>query len=200
MATKLPEGLFGGEYDHINDAAAAAALVASFQPRVAKQEYMTVLVEDPKTKKIRRAAFATDGSATGSSYPLYRNKKGEYFLKDGSRVVGLLHTHPPAKPGDKYPVTSFSDTDVNTAIDGMVPSFVAGMPDRPPNQPTQSSVYHPRPSHRNSIQPGEQYLAQFPIDEWKMQIALRIRNSNISPDMKARLLESLIVPAPVTQR
>lgn len=197
---KPTEGLFGGEYDNIYDAAAAADLVASFQPRVADQEYMTAIVEDRNTKKIRRGAFETDGDRYGSSYPIYQNKNGEWFTADGNRILALSHSHPKTLPGDRYPVTHFSDTDVNTAIDGMIPSFVAGMPERPPFQATQSSVYKPRPSHKGSVRPGEPYLAQFPIDELKMQIALRIRNSKLSPDLKARLLQNLIAPASITQR
>lgn len=182
------KGLFGGEYDNIDDAAAGALLVNEYQPNARKQEYMTLLVRDPRTGKIRREAFQTQGNEVSSQWSGYPQ----------GQIVGIVHNHPAYREGKKYPGFFLSNQDLNTARQMQVPSYIAAM--QPPGHgPADTRTYNPPKGATSKLNveiPGEQFLAQYPIEEMKMIMAQRIRNSNMNPAMKTRLLERLLVPTP----
>lgn len=177
------KGLFGGHYDTPEDAAAAALLAIEYAPRAANQEYMTLLVEDPTTKRIRREAMQTQGSATKSEWSGYPQ----------GPIRGLVHNHPVPRQGARYRHTMFSQEDINSARLLQVPAYVAAMQEK---GAASNRLYQPTRNRALATQPieGEEFLAQYPIEELKMIIASRIRNSNMLPGTKARLLQSLIVP------
>lgn len=149
---------FGKGYDNIDDAAAAALMALAFQPRVQGQEYMTVLVKDPQTGLYRREAFQTQGNSHAS----------EWTGRPSGPLAGLVHSHPAPGVGDRYASTSFSAADVNTQRETQVPSYVAAMDFAPhgKSQTSQDRKYSST-SRAKAAGPsaGEEFLAQFPIEE-----------------------------------
>lgn len=151
---------FGKGYDNIDDAAAAALMALSFQPRVKNQEYMGLLVQDPVTGQIYRTGFQTEGKQMSSSWT---------GTPDG-RVVGVAHNHPMPRAKDRYPHTNFSLADIDTATDLKVPSYIAAMQSVGPSQ-DRKFVQTGGITGGGAGAPGQEFLAQFPIDEMLQQMA-----------------------------
>lgn len=148
---------FGNAYDNLDDAAAAAMYMVARQPRVQGQEYMTLLVQG-EDGKIRREAFQTSGDPDHSSWA----------GRPSGKIVGVVHNHPANKVGDKYAGTNFSLQDMDTARSLGVPSYVAAMePSKTSSPKSQERKYRPDGPNAKAktAVPGEQFLAQIPIDE-----------------------------------
>lgn len=148
---------YGKGYDNLDDAAAAALFMLSLQPRVQGQEYMTLLVRDPSTGMIRREAFQTQGQRDRSAWTGHPE----------GQVEGVVHSHPPPRTGDKYRSTMFSAADIGTAHDLGKPSYIAAMGYAPEGQTPVSQDRRYTPQGRPAPRPmaGEEFLAQFPIEE-----------------------------------
>lgn len=179
---------FGQPYDNVDDAAAAALLALSMQPRVDMQEYMALLVKE-QNGKFRRTEFQTQRDPNTSSW------EGR---PEGS-VAGIVHNHPAQKLGDLYPQTMFSREDLLTSEKFKNPSYIAAIKR---GEPSQDRVYSPtgvQPKEIKGPAEGQQFLAQYPIEELKMQIAKRIQlDKHMDPDMKTRMLKNLLVPSQST--
>jgi len=150
---------YGQGYDNIDDAAAAALMALSYQPHADLQEYIGVLVQDPITGKIYRSGFQTQGSNNTSSWTGY----------PGGKIIGIAHTHPTEHKGNRYPSTNFSVTDVNQARKIGEPSYVTTPSRAGPNADLK---YTPETKDVASKPvPGQEFLAQFPIEEMLQQMA-----------------------------
>lgn len=155
---------YGKQYDTLEDAAAAALFRLGRQPRVRDQEYMGLLFQDPDTGKYFRGEFKTSGK---------RNTVSAAFEPLGT-LAGIVHTHPTDRHGDRVPNTYFSDTDIRTAEELGVPSFIAAM--KKPSEGGWPSNDVRLTDERKTVQalgmvhktaPGEEFLAQFPWEEFK---------------------------------
>lgn len=153
----MAERFYGKGYDHVDDAAAAALMALNYQPRVGDQEYMGLLVEGPDGK-IYRSDFQTQARAHSSEWsgiPL-------------GRPVGIVHNHPKQQIGDRYSSTYFSNQDANTAYALQAPSYIAAIQHNAPSADRKLDA----PPHRTAgVKPGNEFLAQFPIDEMLQQQA-----------------------------
>ena len=105
---------FGKGYDNADDAAAAALMALNFQPRVADQEYMGLIYQDPSDGKFYRTNFQTQGQRGASEW------RGSLEGK----AAGLVHNHPMHSERSAYKSTDFSPADVGTAQSMKVPSFI----------------------------------------------------------------------------
>jgi hypothetical protein len=172
---------FGLGYDVADDAAAAALMALARQPRASEQEYMGMIVQDPSTGKFYRTGFQTDGSRTSSSWT---------GIPYGA-PAGVVHNHPAARTGNRYPSTHFSMPDVDTARGMGVPSYITTPQQGAPI--TAQRKYAPdRKTQAVAPQAGEEFLAQFPIEEFLQQIALT------SPMMRAYLASKRQTANPLT--
>lgn len=134
-------------YEHIDDAAAAALYALGQMPHVARQEYMGLLLRDPQTGLIHTTDLQTDKQRDASSYrgPL-----------NGRKIAGVVHSHPVQRGN-----TEFSSADVGIATNLGVPSYIAAIQEKGGSKHVR---YKPKPSHKGTSQPGEEFLAQLPID------------------------------------
>ena len=155
---------YGKGYDNVDDAAAAALMWLAHQPRNSNQEYMGLLFQDPTDQKYYRTEFQTEGKHDTSSYT---------GAPDG-RIAGIVHNHPPQRAGDHYPSTDFSFTDAATAEANKVPSYIVGLgvsgdADRkfvPKGDLTPGQIK--TLAQRLGGEHGQPFLAQFPIEEFKI--------------------------------
>lgn len=156
---------YGKGYEHVDDAAAAALMALEFQPRVRNQEYMGLLIRDPQTGLVYRTDFQTQGARLSAEWQGH---------PDG-QAVGVAHNHPArAINAQGYPGTFFSPGDQATAAGMKVPSYVAAMERSGTAQQrrlrTDKNIGKPRE--------GEEFLAQFPIDEFLQYIAAKRSREN----------------------
>jgi hypothetical protein len=152
---------YGKGYDHLDDAAAAALMRLSVQPRWADQEYMGLLIKG-EDGKYYRTNFQTQGSRHSSEWTGY----------PGGQVAGVVHNHPASRSGNKYPSTHFSPEDINTARSMNVPSYVT----TPQHLSIPAQVRHTPDRKTNATQPiaGEEFLAEFPWEEFKQHMMRQI--------------------------
>lgn len=146
-------------YQHIDDAAAAALMALEYLPGVADQEYMALLVQDPKTGLITRTDAQTQG----------KRNESKWTGRPGGKLAGIVHSHPAQQTGDRYPATHFSAADVSAANATKAPIYLTAI--APKGQAADARKYSPRASHKDLPRPGAEFLAQFPIEELLQHVA-----------------------------
>jgi hypothetical protein len=162
---------YGKGYEHVDDAAAAALMLLERQPRAKDQEYMGLLVRDPETGLVYRTEFQTAGERHTSSW------RGT----PDHPVAGIVHNHPTMRPHDKTPHTEFSPADLGTAAQLGTPSYVTAM--MPKGVARQVKLGRQRKTYdmitdKKQTGVGEEFLAQFPIEEFMQYIARERRAKN----------------------
>lgn len=158
---------FGQGYATVEDAAEAALMMLSRLPRVAQQEYMAILVQDPRDEQFYRTEFQTLGERTRSAW------RGVL----PGQEAGMVHNHPVMRAGD-YPNTLFSEVDLRSSKQTGVPSFLAaiqraGDAAHLQMNPDRTQVIGAG-SQRQLAAEGEPFLAQFPIEEFKQLLARKL--------------------------
>lgn len=157
----------------LDDAASAALWMLSLE-KDKTREHMGLLYRDGDDYK------KTDTVSGGDS-----SVKGKLTVPAGS-LAGLFHNHPgiTVGRGDRATVPvndsqrqKFSPDDRNRAQTLGIPSYIS----------IDNRVRRYDPKNGTT----EDVLAQFPIEEVKKHIAARIRDSNMAPDIKLRLLGNL---------
>lgn len=166
---------YGKQYDTVDDAASAALMWIARQPNAIQQEYMALLFRDPETLKYFRGEFKTSGrrASVGASFePL-------------GQVAGIVHNHPGMQQQDHYPHTWFSGTDIDQAKKDQVPNYIAAMNEpgaatEKRFRPGKTSVRRTDPRDPLSItySKGEDFLSQFPIDEFKQLLMREVLGRN----------------------
>lgn len=182
---KRRKGVFGKGYDTMEDAARATLEYIRSQPDLDQVEYAAGIWQDPETGKFYRTGLATSrsrGHVSGEEIGKVLNNVPEL-----SGLRGMVHNHPSG------PFASlFSEADVRNIKqlskqikqvnpDANFGSFVEGMAEG--GAMGAFRRIRPEGDHRKirakdirafTGVEGEEFLAQFPIDEFTARLAQKI--------------------------
>jgi hypothetical protein len=175
---------FGKGYENVDDAAAAALRFIERQPQADQIEYLGLIYQDPSDGKFYRTGLRTSGqkgSVRGASF----NDVPKEWLR------GMVHNHPVPGRDSRFLNNEFSDTDAETATRLGIPTYVTGMQKQGLSQdrvlplegraPRKQVPGSDLSGNRRYSVPGQEFLAQIPIEE---QLEAMARTS---PMMRAYL-------------
>jgi hypothetical protein len=173
----------GRGYETPDDAAMAALEVLRRLPNAEQQEYMALLMQNPSDGLFYRSPFATTG---------HRDRVDPVPIQTLGRPRGVVHNHPTQNSFEQTRRNEqFSATDVRVAQQLEVPSFLEAY--KPNQNVGLTRKINPdevrTPRSRDTHFKGEDFLAQFPIEEVIALILARAPQmiQHLDPELKARL-------------
>lgn len=168
--TAMADPFYGLGYDNLDDAAAAALAAIARQPRADEQEYLAALVQNPDTGKFFRSNIVTSGERSTVS----SDAAAQMQVFKGT-LRALAHVHPRPTNKGKFLNTNLSDADAATGTQFKVPMYLTAFPKSgnvttdkvlPVNDRANPVGYtDPGTGKQRNYVPGNNFLAQFPIEE-----------------------------------